>query len=63
MIARNVKREPIVKLSFGGVRLDIPARKVVEVDPEYEAWKRANGLDKPMSREAYVREFNPNGLS
>ncbi len=62
MIAASKKSEPIVKLSFGGVRLDIP-HKVVEVDPEYEAWKRANGLDKPMSREVYVREFNPCALA
>ncbi len=63
MIAPGKKSEPIVKLSFKGVRLDIPTRKVVEVDPEYEAWKRANGLDIPMSREAYIAEFNPCALA
>lgn len=29
----------------------------VEVDPEYEAWKKANGLTGRLSRKAYVEEF------
>lgn len=31
-------------------------------DEAYEAWKRANGLDVPLTREEYEREFDPNGL-
>ncbi|SRR6266487_1731603 len=32
-----------------------------ENEREYSAWKQANGLDKPMSREEYVREYDPDG--
>ncbi len=63
MIAANKKSEPAVKLSYGSVQLHIATPKIVEVDPEYEAWKRANGLDIPMSREAYIAEFNPCALA
>lgn len=31
-------------------------------DPEYEAWKKANGLDRRICREEFVKEFNPCGL-
>lgn len=31
-------------------------------DEAYEAWKRANGLVEPLSRDEYVRLFDPCGL-
>jgi hypothetical protein len=43
------------------VLIEEPAKPAV--DAEYESWKRANGLDKPLSREAYVVLFDPNGLN
>lgn len=31
------------------------AQRLELIDPEYEAWKKANGLDVPMTREQYVQ--------
>jgi hypothetical protein len=39
----------------------VQAAETAEFDREHSAWKQAHGLDKPLSREEYVREFDPDG--
>jgi hypothetical protein len=33
----------------------LEAQRLELIDPEYEAWKKANGLDQPLTREQYVQ--------
>ena len=39
----------------------VQAAEDAEFDREHSAWKQAHGLDKPLSREEYVSEFDPSG--
>lgn len=34
---------------FGSIPVAVVARPAVEIDEEYEAWKREMGLDRPMT--------------
>lgn len=40
----------------------VVSRKRNVTDTSYEAWKKANGLDRPLTRTEYVAVFNPCGL-